>query len=650
MVLFAVAIACGDDEEAAAPVAVIDTAALAETVRAAVQAAAPKEVSADEISRLVQTAIIAAAPETATPAEIQQMVRDAVAAAAQPGATKEEIESLVTNAVSQSVAQIQPGVTASEVQKLVSEALMAVPTPATVEIIREVDPRFGGTIRANNTIMTSLDLGSIRGLAAQWAGSHSLESPFDMDSIGIPKPVLVDSWTTSSDGLTYRFTLRDGIKFHDGQPLTAADVVGSFRRNVQLSYSGLIGKLTDDFTLDGVFDNGWKPIDDLTWEIKLERPSNFVIESLGNPFMTLSYVGTKATYSLPIEDSNDDLIGTGPFVMDEWVPGDRLLMSRYEDYLSPTGAPSAYAGRRVPFADSLEFIVIPDQAAQIAAIKTGQLDILSRPFSGDVADQMKDDSDIVIYPVTYPPARMSIWPNHTEGPLSDVRVRQALRVAMPSERILTAAYGSSTYWRTCASMWTCTSFWENPTLDTDGYNAQDLDAARALIAEAGMVGATMRMPVRSTIPQIADSSRIVREVLEELGFVVDWEDMDPATFYTRVGDTRDWDLLITWTTGFRDPFVGNTVHYEKKGWVHQYQDLTNEMTMNLDKLYSEPLTRAEQKMVSDEIQRVFMRDLPVIQLGEGFTLQAARKVIKGFATAGASGSAPLWNLWFEAQD
>ena len=203
----------GADDEVAAPepAPAVDPAELARVVREAVSEsapqavsaeeinqmvqdailqAAPRGVSADEINRMVQAAITAAAPETASPEEIQQMVRDAVAAAAQPGATKEEIESLVANAVSESVAGIQPGVTASEVQKLVSDALQAVPTPATITIVEQVDPRFAGVLRTTNIQMNSIDPLSTSGLAAGGIARHSQESPFAFDTVGQPHPVL----------------------------------------------------------------------------------------------------------------------------------------------------------------------------------------------------------------------------------------------------------------------------------------------------------------------------------------------------------------------------------------------------------------------------------------------------------------------------
>ena len=239
----------GDDEVAApAPApAEVDVAAIAQAVQDAVLKASPKGVSADEINAMVKAAVTAAAPESATPAEIQQMVEAAVAAAAQPGATKEDIEGLVTKAVTDSVAQIQPGVSASEVQSLVSAALKAVPTPATVQIIKEVDPRFGGILRTTNIKMNSIDPLSSSGLASGGISRHSQEAPFAFDTIGQSHPVFVSNWTVSSDGLTYRFTIRDGVKFHDGQTLTSADVIGSYKRALGLDISDLVATIRNDF-------------------------------------------------------------------------------------------------------------------------------------------------------------------------------------------------------------------------------------------------------------------------------------------------------------------------------------------------------------------------------------------------------------------
>ena len=207
---------------------------------------------------------------------------------------------------------------------------------------------------------------------------------------------------------------------------------------------------------------------------------------------------------------------------------------------------------------------------------------------------------------------------------------------------MTAAYGSSSYWRTCASMWTCDTFWESD-VDTEDYNVQDMERARALIEEAGLVGAEVLMPVRS-LPLVADPSRIVREVLEDLGMVVIWEDLDTGAWVERVINEGKWDLFVTTTSGFKDPFIGNSVHFKKMGWIHDYADETNEMTENLNRLFSENLTREEQKMVTDQVQSVFLRDLPLVPLGEGFKNLAVRSRIKGYIP---HESVPMYNLWIE---
>ena len=527
------------------------------------------------------------------------------------------------------------------------EVVREVPKEVVVEkeVVREVekvvfrDPRMGGIIRVTDIQKQHLDAAAPGYEANGWSNTHIKESTFQLNAQYDPRPELVESWRTSADGLTWTFTLRDGVSFHNGDALTAEDVVGSIKR-VE-GHAGMISTLVMDHQ-GGDYDSHWKALDRLTYEMTLEKFSTFVLSAFTQPTITGQFIVPKSEWSRPVTDVNNDAVGTGSFKLDQWIPGDRLIVSRYEDYSSPPGPPSWQAGRKVAFADRVEFIVVPDVAAQVGALKSGQLDIISTPFGGDTADQMKDDPNIIIHTVKFGTARMSIWPKHSGEIFDDVRARQALRLALPSERIMTAAYGSSSYWRTCASMWTCDTFWESD-VDTQDYNVQDLTRARALIEEAGLVGAEVLMPVRN-LPLVSDPSRIVREVLEDLGMVVIWEDLDTGAWVERVITEDKWDLFVTTTSGFKDPFIGNSVHFKKLGWIHDYADETNEMTENLNKLFSENLTREEQKMVTDEVQRVFLRDLPLVPLGEGFKNLAVRTRIKGYIP---HESVPMYNLWIE---
>ena len=528
------------------------------------------------------------------------------------------------------------------------EVVREVPKEVVVEkeVVREVekvvfrDPRMGGTIRVTDIQKQHLDAAAAGG-ANGWPNTHIKESTFQLNAQYDPRPELVESWRTSADGLTWTFNLRDGVSFHNGDPLTAEDVVGSIKR-VE-GHPGMISTLVMDHQ-GGDYDAHWKAVNRLTYEMTLEKFSTFVLSAFTQPTITGQFIVPRSEWSLPVTEVNNNAVGTGSFKLDQWIPGDRVIVSRYEDYQSPPGPPSWQAGRKVAFADKVEFIVVPDVAAQVAALKSGQLDIVSTPFGGDTADQMKDDPNIIIHTVKFGTARMSIWPKHSGEIFDDVRARQALRLALPSERIMTAAYGSSSYWRTCASMWTCDTFWESD-VDTEDYNVQDMERARALIEEAGLVGAEVLMPVRS-LPLVSDPSRIVREVLEDLGMVVIWEDLATGAWVERVINEGKWDLFVTTTSGFKDPFIGNSVHFKKMGWIHDYADETNDMTENLNRLFSENLSRDEQKMVTDQVQSVFFRDLPLVPLGEGFKNLAVRTHIKGYIP---HEMVPMYNLWIEAE-
>ena len=604
------------------------------------------EVVTQEVIREVPVEkIVEVEKETVRTIEVEkpvEVVKEVVREVQVPGETvvvevpKEVVREVVVEVPKEVVKEVV--VTKEVVKEVPKEVVVKETVVKEVEKVVFRDPRMRGTLRVTDIQKQHLDAAAAGG-ANGWPNTHIKESTFQLNAQYDPRPELVESWRTSADGLKWTFTLRNGVKFHNGDPLTAEDVVGSIKRVED--HPGMISTLIKDHQ-SGDYDGNWRAVDSLTYEMTLDKFSTFVLSSMTQPTITGQFIVPRSEWSLPVTEVNNNAVGTGSFKLDQWIPGDRVIVSRYEDYQSPPGPPSWQAGRKVAFADKVEFIVVPDVAAQVAALKSGQLDIISTPFGGDTADQMKDDPNIIIHTVKFGTARMSIWPKHSGEIFDDVRARQALKLALPSERIMTAAYGSSSYWRTCASMWTCDTFWESD-VDTEDYNVQDLDRARALIEEAGLVGAEVLMPVRS-LPLVADPSRIVREVLEDLGMVVIWEDLATGAWVERVINEGKWDLFVTTTSGFKDPFIGNSVHFKKMGWIHDYADETNEMTENLNRLFSENLTREEQKMVTDQVQSVFLRDLPLVPLGEGFKNLAVRTHIKGYIP---HEMVPMYNLWIE---
>ncbi len=185
---------------------------------------------------------------------------------------------------------------------------------------------MGGTLKI-------VPQGSLKSLDPQWTTlivtahvkRHMQEALFHPDANFSLQPFLVKDFSTSADGLTWTFGLREGLKFHDGTAVTAADVVGSFNR---VAEKAIVWKL-----VRSDFGAVMSAVDDQTIQVLLERPTGLVIDGLNIEQSFSPVIVPQAIYSLPQSETAETSIGTGPFKFVEWLPGDRLIHLHLHDWV-----------------------------------------------------------------------------------------------------------------------------------------------------------------------------------------------------------------------------------------------------------------------------------------------------------------------------
>ncbi|MEY9423550.1 ABC-type transport system substrate-binding protein [Bradyrhizobium japonicum] len=156
-------------------------------------------------------------------------------------------------------------------------------------------------------------------------GYMVFDTLFAKDSKGDIKPQMVQDWKVSSDGLTYTFTLRDGLKWHDGQPVTAADCVASLRRwGTRSALGRRIFAITASL----------EPTDAKTFVLTLKEPSGLVIDALGNPVSPVAFMMPERIAKTPGDQRITEIIGSGPFVYSkaDHRTGDRMILKKFADY------------------------------------------------------------------------------------------------------------------------------------------------------------------------------------------------------------------------------------------------------------------------------------------------------------------------------
>src|ERR671938_315789 len=183
------------------------------------------------------------------------------------------------------------------------------------------------------------------------------------------KPQMVKDWKVSDDKLTYTFTLRDGLKFHDGKPVTSEDVVASLQR---WGKRDNMGQKLMDFTKE------LAPVDDKSFRLVLKEPCGFVLQSLGKPSSNVPFIMPKRMAETPADKNVSEELGSGPFrfVAAEFQPGLKVVYEKNPDYVPRTEPPSWLSGGKVAKLDRVEWINITDYQTAVNALINGEIDYI----------------------------------------------------------------------------------------------------------------------------------------------------------------------------------------------------------------------------------------------------------------------------------
>ena len=334
-----------------------------------------------------------------------------------------------------------------------------------------------------------------------------------------PEPALAESWEISDDLLTWTFTLRDGVTFHDGSPLTSADVVASFERIAEEGANA--------FRLGAI--EAYDAPDDLTVVMELNRPAPNLLDQIG------AFKGMAIAPAAAIEAGTlgDEPIGTGPFAFVSFSPGDNVVLEANADHWGEG-----------PFLDGIDFRVIPDESVKVTNLETGEVDWIDS-VPPQQLDQLAADDQIVLGRV----AGNDYWYlslNNNREPFDDPNVRRAIAFALDIDTITEAAkFDAATPNETAIPE---TSFWY---FDYAPFG-QDLDEAQRLLDEAGVDDLTIDLMVTSEFPETVTSAQVIASQLAEIGIDVEIRTEDFSTWLADQGD-GEFDAFALGWLGNIDP-------------------------------------------------------------------------------------------------
>ncbi|MFZ5782183.1 MAG: ABC transporter substrate-binding protein [Pseudomonadota bacterium] len=471
----------------------------------------------------------------------------------------------------------------------------------------------------------------VKALDPIWSGAYITrnhgymiyDTLFAIDEKLQVKPQMVESWTTSPDGLTWTFTLRDGLEWHDGAPVTAEDCVASLKRwSVRDSMGQKLAQSLQEY----------KVVDARTFQIVLKQKFGPLLEAIGKPSVVVPFMMPKRVAELDPMKQLEDTTGSGPFIFkkDEWKPGEKLVYVKNPKYKPRSEPASGLAGGKVVKLDRVEWVWIPDSETQLNALLNGEIDMLES-LSYDHMPVLEKSKDVRIIP-SRTSNQYVFRMNWLTPPFNNQKVRQAVTYALSQEEFLQANIGDKRFYRVCKAMFTCDSPLAT-TAGMDGLLEGNAAKARELLKEAGYDGTVVVMPQPTDLGVIRQLAPVAKAQLERAGFKVEVQPMDWQSMVTRLTTKRGppseggWNAFGTsWVQldildPLMTPYLAATCDKARSGWP-----CDAEVERLRDKFIAAS-TEAEKKAVAEEVQRRAMDVVTHVPLGEWFGASAVRSNI-----------------------
>ncbi|MGF7160942.1 peptide/nickel transport system substrate-binding protein [Rhodoligotrophos appendicifer] len=415
------------------------------------------------------------------------------------------------------------------------------------------------------------------------------------------QPELAKSWESLDGGKRVVLHLQEGVKFHDGTDFDAAAVKWNLERRMdEATKSPQRGQLTSIASIDVVDKN--------TVALTLKEPFPPLLSALADRAGFMISPASAEKYG---QDLGAHPVGTGAFVLKEWVRGSHVSLDRNENYWE----------QGLPYLDHVVFNDISNAVVGIQRLMTGEIDFVAQ-LSPQDSRLVQNNPDIKLNPISRGQWYSFQW-HWNEAPFDNAKLRKAIAHSIDREKInqiLWAGVGTISNGPTPPGLW-----WSAP--ETKGYE-YDVEKAKALLAEAGIkegTEITLSAPSDNLLRQL---DQLVKEQIEATGLKVTLDPVAQSEWYSRVVDRKINFTPMRWTQR-ADPDGLLYILFHSKG----YANSTGYSNPEVDKLLDEARTLSDntkRKALYDQVHAHLLEDLPYVPIAFAAEFAAMNKSVQGY--------------------
>ena len=499
-------------------------------------------------------------------------------------------------------------------------AVPATPVPVK-EMAKEIDTEaYGGTVRfIPNGGISGPD--PIRGGALSLTTAYSIHDwliAWDID--GNLQPQMLDQWRIEDNGKLITLTLRDGLLFHNLEPVTPADIIQSIHRwRSKAVFGTFFNESLVSLTAP----------DDRTIVAEFTEPSGVFLQGLGDPSSPSPIMVPEYLAKTPKEDLMPENIGAGVYKMISFDEGNKMVWEGFRDY-NPRSEPASFrAGGKHGYLDTIEGVEVPETQTRVAALVTGQVDFLDI-IPPDFVGEIERNPELTAL-ISQPGAQYFVELNKWDGSPFEMTeegqlMRKAIQALVDTDEIM-ASFGPEDMWMTCASMWACGTRYGNENVNPELYNQKNVELAKKYLEEAGYAGEPIIM-IHSTGGGEAWTAfaTVLNEQLKRAEVNVDFKIMDSAAMsaYRDATGNEGWHISPTYMTSWSwRPIASRYSTYDLSGYDSpRMRDARLALTKEAD--------AGRMQALADEMQSVFWEEAPYVLAGHAFFLRAMNADLEGY--------------------